>query len=873
MQKRLSGIIGMVLFCFSPLIAAEGPLPLSLSGAHLQMSPDGTHLIVSGPHEEGLFLYHPESARLTMLSSRAGTARNATWSSDGQWIAYKDFISTAEQTRQIPRLHHLTSGAVMDLCAPAEFVGTPSFSANGLLACTSGKTLIVQNVPNGERRTFSLPGYVNLAPISPQGEIVVYNDAADQLWLLHLRTRRTSRLTNDSTGYFAPSWSPDSDAILAMRMDGHVVVIPVPDAKMIDLGEGYHPNWSRDGKKIIFTRVIRSGEYLVDSLAIAIFSLESRKMTSRPLLSPHGESPIFGPHDDIWWIDTEEGSLYQAPGDPSAAWTSNRYFLDSALLEPPLKEAVVNRPGEISAEEDVFDIPYLHQAYDTPDWFNGNWACGGTSAVMCLAYYGILPKWPTYVSSPERHISEFGRYISDIYTYRDYTFNIGGQDPNGKTGYGAYGYIIQNNWADTKGNMASYARRHGLGSTVDWSPQRAEVMQEVNQKLPFVLLNSLTTSGHYISVIGYEKEATTVIVNDPWGDKNRGYPNNYGQRAKYDWPGYNNGHRSLNTVHCFIYFRNTIPDLKPVVTNDTDTTHIAQSFPFSAKIANLGWTASTATKAVVVFSTNTMYNATDIHIGHVEIPAIAAADTFHLTERFTVPDSLTSAMYAVGLSVDAENLIAEVEENNNFSFMRKLVCGRPVISTLKPAAGSNMAGGSPTISVEYFDRVTSIDTRSVQLTVDGEDVTSQSQVGARFITYNPQIPLAEGLHQIEVSLQNSWGYAASRIWSFTVSPAANVSTGAVEAQASSLLQAHPNPFNAATRITFELNRAQKTRLQVFDLAGRCVATLVDDVLQSGRHERIFAGTDDKGVPLPSGVYFSRLETASQRLINRLLLLR
>jgi len=87
MQKRLSGIIGMVLFCFSPLIAAEGPLPLSLSGAHLQMSPDGTHLIVSGPHEEGLFLYHPESARLTMLSSRAGTARNATWSSDGQWIA------------------------------------------------------------------------------------------------------------------------------------------------------------------------------------------------------------------------------------------------------------------------------------------------------------------------------------------------------------------------------------------------------------------------------------------------------------------------------------------------------------------------------------------------------------------------------------------------------------------------------------------------------------------------------------------------------------------------------------------------------------------------------------------------------------------
>lgn len=107
----------MVLFFFSLLIAAEGPPPVSFSDAHLQMAPDGAHLILSGFPEEGLFLYHPERARLTMLSSRAGTAINATWSRDGRWIAYKDFIFTAEQTRQIPKLHHLARGTAMALCA------------------------------------------------------------------------------------------------------------------------------------------------------------------------------------------------------------------------------------------------------------------------------------------------------------------------------------------------------------------------------------------------------------------------------------------------------------------------------------------------------------------------------------------------------------------------------------------------------------------------------------------------------------------------------------------------------------------------------------------------------------------------------------
>jgi hypothetical protein len=73
-----------------------------------------------------------------------------------------------------------------------------------------------------------------------------------------------------------------------------------------------------------------------------------------------------------------------------------------------------------------------------------------------------------------------------------------------------------------------------------------------------VLLNSLTTAGHYITTVGYfDNDAQrTAIFNDPYGNKNTpGYPSYDGAGACYDWPGYSNGYQNLKTVHCFIYAR------------------------------------------------------------------------------------------------------------------------------------------------------------------------------------------------------------------------------------------------------------------------------------------------------------------------------
>jgi len=43
-----------------------------------------------------------------------------------------------------------------------------------------------------------------------------------------------------------------------------------------------------------------------------------------------------------------------------------------------------------SSTTSLNNVPYIHQVYDTPNTFNGHWACNASSALMAITYYGIL---------------------------------------------------------------------------------------------------------------------------------------------------------------------------------------------------------------------------------------------------------------------------------------------------------------------------------------------------------------------------------------------------------------------------------------------------------------------------------------------------
>jgi hypothetical protein len=78
------------------------------------------------------------------------------------------------------------------------------------------------------------------------------------------------------------------------------------------------------------------------------------------------------------------------------------------------------------------------------------------------------------------------------------------------------------------------------------------------------------------------------------------------------------------------------------------------------------------------------------------------------------------------------------------------------------------------------------------------------------------------------------------------------------------VRAHPNPFNPRTTIEYAVPHAGRVRLAIVDLRGRCVRTLVDGTQPAGRRSAVWAGRDDVGRRLPTGVYLAVLETAAGR---------
>jgi hypothetical protein len=112
------------------------------------------------------------------------------------------------------------------------------------------------------------------------------------------------------------------------------------------------------------------------------------------------------------------------------------------------------------------------------------------------------------------------------------------------------------------------------------------------------------------------------------------------------------------------------------------------------------------------------------------------------------------------------------------------------------------------------------------------------------------------------------GYVTSDV----VSIAIDLSGGAGEA-GFLLRQSTPNPFRRVTTIGFNLSHPGRTSLDIFDLTGRKVATLLDAVMPAGPGSAVWDGTGPDGTSVPSGVYFCRLRAGSSERHRKLVRLR
>ncbi len=87
------------------------------------------------------------------------------------------------------------------------------------------------------------------------------------------------------------------------------------------------------------------------------------------------------------------------------------------------------------------------------------------------------------------------------------------------------------------------------------------------------------------------------------------------------------------------------------------------------------------------------------------------------------------------------------------------------------------------------------------------------------------------------------------------------------------LTCYPNPFNPLTNIAFEMPTPGKALLNVYNLRGQLVTTLLDTTLDSGKQRVTWNGKDASGRDAASGIYFIRLSTPTSRLTTKALLLK
>ncbi|MFO7659892.1 MAG: M14 family zinc carboxypeptidase [Candidatus Cloacimonadaceae bacterium] len=83
----------------------------------------------------------------------------------------------------------------------------------------------------------------------------------------------------------------------------------------------------------------------------------------------------------------------------------------------------------------------------------------------------------------------------------------------------------------------------------------------------------------------------------------------------------------------------------------------------------------------------------------------------------------------------------------------------------------------------------------------------------------------------------------------------------------------PNPFNPETTLKFSLSKGSKVSLDIYNLKGQKVRNLTHQFYSDGTHSLKWDGKDDHGVPLGSGIYFSRLASDSVTKTQKMILMK
>lgn len=87
------------------------------------------------------------------------------------------------------------------------------------------------------------------------------------------------------------------------------------------------------------------------------------------------------------------------------------------------------------------------------------------------------------------------------------------------------------------------------------------------------------------------------------------------------------------------------------------------------------------------------------------------------------------------------------------------------------------------------------------------------------------------------------------------------------------LKNYPNPFNPTTTISFEIAENGETEVEIFNVKGQKVKTLIKKQLVAGNHSIVWNGKNDNDTQVASGMYFYIVSVNNSQKINKMIMLK
>lgn len=560
----------MLALCSRVFAVGEETLPLSAMYEMTEMgyldAPMQTAggLIVTDNRQSTV--YAIKDGRLLPLLTTPGAGRYAELNADKTLLGFKQINQYGQQA---PAVLNLKTRRVTLLEEYTDQCGQVSFAADGTMAYTMGKQLII--VGHNGRREMKLGYYTNIVRLSPDGRMIALSNNDGQPMLLSLENMQMQRLS-DLVELYNPRWSADSRKLVYEQSNMTLYTFDLTTGTSYCLGRGFGAHWLNKSELVFSRPEYQNGDnFFCEGISVCRSSFNGKQIST--IIPASQECPqevglmadgtLLVPYSNgerrIEQMDINGGSkttLLQLPAD--------RQLTFSAVSDECRPVAALTG-NTIGGPVDWEEIPYINQKNDVAPYGTGGknygpCACAPSTSCMLLGFYGLLEPHPYVSASSWSATTDYAWYVGQIYTHpaTGYTFDAEAWSSCGGGAAGGYGFMwFYGSPATMMGQF--YLNNNTPAATYDYNGLTA-IRSETENGFPFSwCITSTKTSGHlilpyrhdcaYKKVNGeytYVESNGSVVVQDPYGNANNStWGGSDGRHITYDCSGYNNGYLQM----------------------------------------------------------------------------------------------------------------------------------------------------------------------------------------------------------------------------------------------------------------------------------------------------------------------------------------